>query len=596
MSNMVVNTNVLALNSHRAMKGVGNAQAKASQRLSSGLKINSAADDAAGLAISEKMRAQIRGLDMASKNAQDSISLVQTAEGGMQEIDNMLQRVRELTVQASNDTNEHNANGTGDRQKIQDEINQLVAEIDSMADRVEFNKKKLIEGSYSDPTKMLSNATRDLNKAQADLVTANAALTTANTNKGTAQADFLAIQNIQSGFNTQKATLDAALKTAIDALDAYAAPAAATGYTGDNVVKAAMETALNAAKNELVALANDPSKFTEANILNVFNKYLSGDAAGENALGNAIYTTPDITSANLTVNAGTSLNLNSSTAADFDLTLNTAGGGTTTATEAEIATIVGLVNDIADAMADINLFDSTDATKGYWGAAGTGATDLGNIGGAGVGAFTNAGNTTNPTTVASSGDLTKLMAEVSSTKFNADAAAVIAQKDVTKLNDEIVRLTKQVNAASAQINKLAGTTPGLYFQVGANANQGLQVAIGSVKSDVLGIGDGNKNATIDVLHNTGADITETLNVLDNALSYVTTERSKLGAAQNRLEFTIKSLDISSENLSASESRIRDTDMAKEMMNVTKANVLQQAAVSMLAQANQAPQSILKLLQ
>ncbi len=144
MSNMVINTNVGALNSHRALKMVGNNITRASERLASGLRINRAADDAAGLAISEKMRSQIRGLDQASRNAQDGISLIQTAEGALQETENMLQRMRELVVQAANDTLE-----TSDKQKISLELNQLTQEIDATASRTEFNKKKLIDGSWA---------------------------------------------------------------------------------------------------------------------------------------------------------------------------------------------------------------------------------------------------------------------------------------------------------------------------------------------------------------------------------------------------------------------------------------------------------------
>lgn len=144
-SNTVINTNVRALNSHRNLSSVGSKLTKASQRLSSGKKINSAADDAAGLAISEKMRAQIKGLDMADKNAQDAISLIQTAEGSMSEIESMLQRMRELTVQASNDTN-----ATADRDKISEELTQLQEEITDMAGRTEFNEKKLATGTYKD--------------------------------------------------------------------------------------------------------------------------------------------------------------------------------------------------------------------------------------------------------------------------------------------------------------------------------------------------------------------------------------------------------------------------------------------------------------
>lgn len=137
-SNTVINTNVLALTAHRALSNLGTEQRKTSQRLSTGLRINTAADDAAGLAISEKMRAQIRGLDQASRNAQDGISLVQTAEGGLAEVNNMIQRIRELTVQAANDTNQ-----AEDRDKLQNEIDQLVDEIRSMGDKIEFNANKL---------------------------------------------------------------------------------------------------------------------------------------------------------------------------------------------------------------------------------------------------------------------------------------------------------------------------------------------------------------------------------------------------------------------------------------------------------------------
>jgi flagellin len=143
MSNMVVQTNVLALNSHRNMKNVGATQKQASSRLASGYRINNAADDAAGLAISEKMRAQIRGLDMASKNAQDGQALIMTAEGGLQEITNMIQRVRELTVQAGNDTNTED-----DVALIDLEIEQLSEEIAAMAGRTEYNTLEILSGDF----------------------------------------------------------------------------------------------------------------------------------------------------------------------------------------------------------------------------------------------------------------------------------------------------------------------------------------------------------------------------------------------------------------------------------------------------------------
>jgi len=372
MSNMVVQTNVLALNSHRNMKTTGASQKQASARLSSGFKINSAADDAAGLAISEKMRSQIRGLDMASKNAQDGQALIQTAEGGLQEIDNMIQRIRELLVQASNDSNEQSDTNRiqGDRHKIQDEIAQLVSEIDSMAERVEFNKKKVINGDYADNEIMNRMATANASTAAVRLAAANDEFTSA-------QTDYQASTNDMSisEFNARK------------------------------------------------------------------DRYL-------------------------------------------------------TASNAQVA--LGLFVDNMD-------------------------------------------------------DVESNVAELAS-----------------------------------------GST--LFFQLGANANQGVNTSISRIKSDVLGIGNGHGVSDIDILESTGAAVvTGYLNTLDVALTIVTAERAKLGAVQNRLDYTMRSLDISSENLTDSESRIRDADMAKEMMNFTKTNVLQQAAISMLAQANQLPQNLLQLL-
>jgi len=368
MSNMVVQTNVLALNSHRNMKLTGVVQSRASARLASGYRINTAADDAAGLAISEKMRSQIRGLDMASKNALDGQALVQTAEGGLQEIDNMLQRIRELLVQASNDTNDQTSDnpGGGDRSKLQAEIDQLVTEIDSMADRVEFNKKTLLNGTYSNNAQMTKVLTDNYKAAYAKL-------------------------------------------------NDYSTAAQIAAYS----------------TGTLAGLSG--SKWTAA-----YDKYL--------------------------------------------LTSNT---------------------------------------------------------------------------------------------------RVALSEHVGRLSDAIGN---------------AATGSALYFQLGANANQGINTNINKIKSDVLAIGEGNGISKIKILEQTGAQtITGWISTLDTALTMVTDERAKLGAISNRLDYTVKSLDVSSENLSDSESRIRDADMAKEMMAYTKTNVLQQAAISMLSQANQLPQNLLQLL-
>jgi len=282
MSNMVINNNMLAINSHRSLKMTGTDQAKAVEKLSSGLRINRAADDAAGLAISEKMRAQVRGLNQASRNAQDGISLIQTAEGALTETHAMLQRMRELTVQAANDTYTKS-----DREKIAEELNQLSQEITDITTKTEFNTKKLLNGSL----------------------------------------------------------------------------------------------------------------------------------------------------------------------------------------------------------------------------------------------------------------------------------------------------------ASASV----------YLQVGANEGQKIEFTIGTMSAEALTVASANIGSIVANSTSTGAAISSLVETVNTAIEKVSSERAKLGAVQNRLEHTIKNLDVAAENLQASESRIRDTDMAQEMMNFTRTNILQQAATAMLAQANQAPRGVLQLL-
>lgn len=437
MGNTVVNTNVLAINSHRNLKSVGGSQSKSSQRLSSGLRINSAADDAAGLAISEKMRAQIRGLDQASTNSQDGISLLQTAEGGLQEIDNMLQRVRELVTQAANDTNDYKSN---DRQKIQDEINSLIEEIDSMQNRVEFNNKKLINGSAQDTAATTDRVKREL----ADYGSITATKPAASGGGNTKLKDAY----INSG-------LDRLVTGGMNKISAVAASVAAIGTGGSNIsaakVTAAIKNAGNSDLTNINTLVQNIDKAMEA---------LKGSEQG----------TPQ-----------------------------------------------------ADAYTELS-----DLKKGLL--------------------------------------------------------------DYRKVFAEKLMLDQQLTPSAP------GDARTLYLQVGANADQSIQVNIGSVNTKMLNIGDGAGGSNIDVRKEDGNMISAQLDTIDAALSYVTTQRSKIGATQNRLEYTINSLNISSENLTAAESRIRDTDMAKEMMNLTKSNVLQQAATSMLAQANQAPQNVLQLLQ
>lgn len=363
---MRINNNLMAMNTHRQLGLSNSAGAKSMSKLSSGYRINSASDDAAGLSISEKMRGQIRGLNQASRNSQDAISLIQTAEGALNESHAILQRMRELSVQSANDTNVG-----ADRDALQAEVTQLVGELDRIANQTEFNEKKLLNGGLGGAVEQ------------------------------------------------------------------------------------------NSTTSTVLAIAGVASVAT------------SGAPAGT-------YTITSGTAGELTI-------------------ANSAGTKTQTITNA------------------------------------AGAQTL-NFSDFGITIETNAGY-----------------------------------------------------AADAAVGNVVVTAGSAVFQIGANKDQNISLSI----ADMTATGAELGLSGIDISdQNTANAAIETIN---NALTRVSEERSNLGAVQNRLEHTIKNLDTSAENLQSSESRIRDVDMAKEMMEFTKNNILQQAAQAMLAQANQAPQGVLQLL-
>jgi flagellin len=419
---MIINHNLMAMNTHRQL-GINQAGAsKSMEKLSSGLRINRAGDDAAGLAISEKMRGQIRGLKQASRNAQDGISLIQTAEGALNETHSILQRMRELAVQASTDTNT-----LEDRKEIQKEINQLLEEIDRIADNTEFNTKKLINGDLAEVA--------------------------------------------EAGEAGEAGEATAAIKTADAAL------AASIDFDSDIA---------DAAVNMLVINGQDI------------------DMTNVKALGDGV-------------------------------------DGTDPTGQASI--IAALQDDI-DAVFDGIAHDGVTFTVG--------ATDDGEL------------------TITSS--VTGAESEVDLTGSDAGVAALLGLTTLDAVNGE--------DATEAGAGATGGTTASLKV---SNSD------ISSVTTDAEAAALSNAG----VLTQAGADAAIT--TINTAITQVSAERSKLGAYQNRLEHTISNLGTSAENLQASESRIRDLDMAEEIMAFTKNNILQQAATAMLAQANMAPQSVLQLL-
>ena len=393
---MIINHNMNALNAHRNMNINNTNAGKSMEKLSSGLRINRAGDDAAGLAISEKMRGQIRGLTQSSRNAADGISMIQTAEGALNETTNILQRMRELAVQAGNDTNT-----TSDRAEIQKEIDALTEEVDRIANNTEFNTQKLLNGNKS-------------------------------------------------------------------------------GKVGD-IIKTKIE--------------EKQGKFTFE---------LNDDIDGNTKL---------------TIDGKT---------VQFD--------GASSASAQEIQKkLEASFKDYTFNVTDKKNFVVTQK-------------------------------------VAENKEEMKISVDIGGTVKDPKVSTV-TQKGITGRDEQI---------SEGKVS----------IQVGANANQSMSIEIGDMRAEALGIRN-EKGETLSV--ETAEKANEAITKFDKALNAVSSQRANLGAVQNRLEYTISNLDNTAENLTSAESTLRDVDMAKEMMEYSKNNILNQAAQAMISQANQQPQNVLQLL-
>jgi len=465
---MIINHNIAALNTLTQLNKNTSATQKSLEKLSSGLRINGAADDAAGLAISEKMKGQIRGLDQASRNAQDGISLVQTAEGSLNETQDILQRMRELSVQSSNDTSTD-----ADRKEIQKEISQLKDEVDRISNDTEFNTKKLLNGSVG--------------------------------NSAVLSADNLGLKSVT--------VADANL--------------AADQYTVTNVAPATVAADV---KTNTTGLAASDFDFTTA-----------GASTGLK-LGN--YT--------LNVTDG-------ATSGRFDFKL-TDENGTVVASAADVD-----YNGAANAVLTGTNGEKLTINNGSTVKEGQTTFNINATYGAGALKVTNA-----------SGALYTSAAGTKITDSDFEAGGFDFSLDIDS-----------VRKAAATTSTIDTTNNALTMHIGANENQTMKVDINKMDTISLGVDD------IDVTTQAGAETAIT--AVNDAITKVSSERAKLGAFQNRLEHTVNNLSASSENLTAAQSRIADVDMAAEMSNFTKNNILNQAAQAMLAQANQLPQGVLQLL-
>lgn len=534
---MIINHNMQAINAHRQMgSNQVNAQ-KSMEKLSSGLRINRAGDDAAGLAISEKMRGQIRGLDQAGRNAQDGISLIQTAEGALNETHSILQRMRELSVQSANDTNTD-----ADRAELQKEINQLTQEIDRIADTTEFNTQTLLKGDNKQ-TLASTGVTVGATVAGEDIkhVSAEVKLTVgaiANGNKAVVELNG---QKLEITFKEDTGSKDGKISATGAGTATVDITKTADGSTQDAVAKGTAE-----ALQKLID-QNDQLKGQYEVSYSGKDITIKAVAGGDFEGSKGNIKTTGTTGGTITVEGAKATGTTTSaTAAKGDITFTGKTG----------ADLIGKGITIGG-----NQIEFYDASKGVY---------KGDAIGISIGATTNAENVVKAI-VAQAGD--KLQGVAISEK----ATGILEVK------------SNQVGKASTLDMEDGGKSKEykINLQVGANAGQTMSIEVGNMGAKALGVN------TIDVSSAKGAEAST--KSIDAAITKVSAQRSQLGAFQNRLEHTINNLGTSSENLTAAESRIRDVDMAKEMMAMSKNNILQQASQAMLAQANQAPQQVLQLL-
>ena len=484
---MVVPHNMQAANANRMLNVTTSAQSKSTEKLSSGYKINRAADDAAGLTISEKMRKQIKGLDRASTNAEDGVSAVQTAEGALTEVHSMLQRMNELATQAANGTNSKDS----DRQAIQDEIDQLTTEIDRVSETTKFNETYLLKGD--------KGATKNvyMNGHDAGL----------------------------------KGTLTDSAKSATFVMDDLKA--------GDKVTIGGKEYSIGSTTAEVKAEIKEPAADGKTSVTIDGNTYDIVKATGATTICKSGSTTP--------------------------LKANELGG--TGAANATLDDLKGLVKDGSKVTISGKEYTAmTDANK----ADGT----------AGADGIDDDDSSVISKTVAED----KIAAELTLANNigTVDHAATVAK---TAANGKTTYTITKGYATVAD-------TLSFNLHVGADADMTnkINVNIDSMDSASLGI------KGLNIKDDSGNAATYAVDAISDAISKVSSQRSSLGAVQNRLEHTINNLDNVVENTTTAESRIRDTDMASEMVNYSKNNILAQAGQSMLAQANQSTQGVLSLLQ
>lgn len=579
---MVVQHNLQAMNASRMLGITTGSQAKATEKLSSGYRINRAADDAAGLSISEKMRKQIRGLSQASTNAQDGVSCVQTAEGALNEVHSMLQRMNELAVQSANGTNSET-----DRQAIQAEIDQLTTEIDRVSETTKFNETYLLKGGEGTSTKTVTTKEATTTVAYKDTITGNKTLS-------------------YTGTGTQLyATKDGAT-TAVDAnnYEDFFEVGTVTKTVTQDPADAATDgneytvTDATATPTGTVTINNVDRAKANVKAAGTFTYDGTTDNRWEDAEGNAV---------NL-ADYGITTDGNEADGDEIELTAATvtktgdifAEDGTTALPDAEIIAADAAGNNLYTKAATTEEAEGAVAKAGYeiYTIDADEATDFGaQLSDKVASASDIATNFSIDTDLLRDKDGNTVAADKLSEYFDENGVYQgglyknAAGGTLTEVGAEQIDNYVGWNRTEAETEDV--TTKNalkLSLHVGADSADDNKISIEIEAMSAEGIGV--KGLKVD----TEESATSAIDTIKEAIQKVSEQRSALGAVQNRLEHTIANLDNVVENTTAAESRIRDTDMAEMMVEYSKNNILAQAGQSMLAQANQANQGVLSLLQ
>lgn len=712
----VINTNIASLNSQRNLTKSQGELAVSLQRLSSGLRINSAKDDAAGLAISERFTTQIRGLNQAARNASDAISLAQTAEGALGEYGNILQRVRELAIQSANSTN-----SASDRAALQGEAGQLISELQRVATTTQFNGQNIIDGTFTSAQFQVgANANQtilvNVGNAQTSALGSYQVGSTATAVSGTALAGGdLIINGTNVGVSVSSSAEDitAAINSVTSSTSVTAS--ASTSYVsegallrnqalqsgdlvinGVNVGAAAGSNTLATQGSNVAAAINNVStqtgvsaiadlatgaltltSTTGKDIAITTNNGAAGSARVENATGFDVNSSATAATLNYDFDAGTGTEAagtnvitvdsvisagetfsfqnttfevvangggaSGSTLTNGNIAIEIAGTPTTTTDAATIeaafdakvldGTLTNVVaststntvtltsNVITDSTSNITITESLTSLSQATGTAGVGFTvgDTLTVGGITYEFLFEDGTATGSNVKVSLGAAASSTTTTIATNFE---AAVTAEYAAGRTNVQasrstaVVTLTSDLLGATGTLNvtdsslpatgvgtaSAAGGADGTYA---ANTTRGTielnsssQILISGNNTARAGLASASATlSSIDAVNiSTVAGANAAIALMDGALSQINTLRGDLGAVQNRFESTIANLTATSENLSAARSRIRDTDYAAETAALTRAQILQQAGVSILSQANSLPQLVLSLLQ